>query len=215
MPCSSRPSRFIASRRTEMTPLGGKIACVSSWDAKDRQAYTFRRSSGIDPDLLSELTDRFGTIDRPGAAAQGCEILPGPAWIEQDVDVLIPAALENQITAANAARIHRRVLAIVEAANGPMTAEANEVLENRGVLIIPDIIANAGGVTCSYFEQVQGHTNYYWSREEVLHKLDTRMSAAFHEVHERANTEGVSLRDAAHLIAIDRVARACRTRGWV
>jgi glutamate dehydrogenase (NAD(P)+) len=81
--------------------------------------------------------------------------------------------------------------------------------------VIPDILANAGGVTCSYFEQVQGQSNYYWSRQEVLQKLDTWMTAAFREVHEKAEHDQVSLRDAAYVIAIDRVARACRQRGWV
>jgi glutamate dehydrogenase (NAD(P)+) len=202
-----------AARR--FAALGGTIVAVSSWDANDRQAYTFRKLSGIDPDELSELTDRFGTIDRAAAAARGYEVLPGSAWIEQEVDLLIPAALEKQITAANARRVHGRVRVIVEAANGPTTAEANQLLEDRGLLLIPDIVANAGGVTCSYFEQVQGHSNYYWSREDVLQKLDAWMADAFRDVHDRAEREQLSLRDAAHLIAVDRVAHACRERGWV
>jgi glutamate dehydrogenase (NAD(P)+) len=202
-----------AARR--FVQLGGAVIAVSSWDQEKGQAYTFRKSSGIDSDKLAQVVDRFGTIDRAGAAELGYEILPGAAWLEQDVDVLIPAALENQITAANAPRVHGRVCVIVEAANGPMTADAHQLLEDRGVLIVPDIVANAGGVTCSYFEQVQGHSNYYWSREEVLEKVDSWMTAAFRDVHDRAESEQVSLRDAAYLIAIDRVAQACRERGWV
>jgi glutamate dehydrogenase (NAD(P)+) len=194
---------------------GGTIIAVSSWDGEDRRAYTFRKANGIDPDALSELTDRFGTIDRTAAAQRGYEVLPGPAWIEQEVDVLIPAALENEITAANAARIHGRVRIVAEAANGPTTADASRLLEERGVVVIPDIVANAGGVTCSYFEQVQGQTNYYWEREDVLQKLDARLTTAFAAVHERAEREDVPLRDAAYLIAVERVARASRERGWV
>jgi glutamate dehydrogenase (NAD(P)+) len=82
-------------------------------------------------------------------------------------------------------------------------------------VVIPDIVANAGGVTCSYFEQVQGQANYYWDREDVLQKVDSRMTTAFASVHERAEREQVSLRDAAYLIAVERVAHACRERGWV
>jgi glutamate dehydrogenase len=123
--------------------------------------------------------------------------------------------MESQITVANAPRVHGRVRMVVEAANGPMTAEANRILDDRGVLVVPDILANAGGVTCSYFEQVQGQSNYYWDRHEVLGKLDSWMTSAFAEVHDRADREQVSLRDAAYLIAVERVARACRDRGWV
>jgi glutamate dehydrogenase len=199
--------RFVAA--------GGTVIAVSSWDAEDRQAYTFRKLSGVDPHALAQLTDRFGTINRSRAAEQGFDVLPGSAWIEQDVDVLVPAALENQITTANALRIHGRVRVIAEAANGPTTLEASRLLEERGILIIPDIVANAGGVTCSYFEQVQGQANYYWDAHDVLQKVDSRMTAAFAAVHERAEREQVSLRDAAYLIAVERVAHACRERGWV
>jgi glutamate dehydrogenase len=195
--------------------LGGMVTTVSSWDVEERKAYAFRKSSGIDPDALARLTDRFGTIDRIAAAERGYEVLPGSAWIEQAVDVLVPAAMENQITPANAPRIHGQVRVVLEAANGPMTAEASDVLEDRGVLVIPDILANAGGVTCSYFEQVQGNANYYWSGDEVLRKVDAWMTNAFRAVHDRAEQDQVSLRDAAYLIAIDRVAQACHERGWV
>jgi glutamate dehydrogenase/leucine dehydrogenase len=184
-------------------------------DGPQSGPYTLRKPSGIDPHELTELTDRFGTIDRARAAEHGYEVLPGATWLEQDVDVLIPAAMENQITAANAPRIHGRVRVIAEGANGPTTSEANRLLEDRGVLIIPDILANAGGVTCSFFEQVQGQSNYYLDAREVLQDVDSRMTAAFREVHERAEREQLSLRDAAYLIAVERVAHACRERGWV
>jgi len=194
---------------------GGRVVAVSSWDARERQAFTFGKRSGIDPDALVRLTDAYGSIDKTAAAIEGYEVLPGSAWIDQEADILIPAALENQITARNVSRIHGRVHTVIEAANGPMTADATRQLEDRGVAVIPDILANAGGVTCSYFEQVQGQSNYYWSRDEVLQRLDASMTGAFREVQARAEQDRVSLRDAAYAIAVDRVARACRQRGWV
>ncbi len=195
--------------------VGGKVPGSTSWDADTRRAYTFRKRTGIDPDELSELTDGFGTVNRSAAGERDYEVLSGSAWIEQDVDVLVPAALENQITTSNAPRIHGRVRVVAEAANGPTTADASRLLERRGVVVVLDIVANAGGVTCSYFEQVQGQSNYYWNREDVLQKVDSRMTAAFNAVHERADRERLSLREAAYLIAVERVARACRERGWV
>ena len=141
--------------------------------------------------------------------------MPGSSWIEQDVDVLIPAAFEEQITAASTARVHGRVKLIVEAANGPTTGDAGRILEDRGIVIVPDVLANAGGVTCSYFEQVQGNTNYYWDRADVLGKLDAWLTRAFDDVSGMAEHESIALRDAAYLIAVDRTARACVERGWV
>ena len=199
--------RFVAS--------GGVVIAVSSWDADERRAFTFRKAGGVDPDQLAQITDRFGTISRTVAADHGYEVLPGAAWLEQAVDVLIPAALEAQITTANAGRIHGGVRIVIEAANAPTTADASRLLEGRGMLVVPDIVANAGGVTCSYFEQVQGHTNYYWDRADVLNQVDSRMRTAFREVHERAEREQMPLRDAAYVTAVDRVAHACRERGWV
>jgi glutamate dehydrogenase len=194
---------------------GGVVTAVSSWDADERRAFTFRKAGGADPGELSQITDRFGTISRTVAADHGYEVLPGGAWLEQPVDVLIPAALEAQITTENAGRIHGGVRVIVEAANAPTTADASRLLEGRGVLVVPDIVANAGGVTCSYFEQVQGHTNYYWDRADVLARVDSRMRTAFRDVHDRAERDQMPLRDAAYVTAVDRVARACRERGWV
>lgn len=101
------------------------------------------------------------------------------------------------------------------AANAPTTADASRLLEDRGLVVIPDIVANAGGVTCSYFEQVQGQTNHYWDRADVLGKVDSLLQKTFGDVYERAERARMSLRDAAYLIAVDRVARACRERGWV
>jgi glutamate dehydrogenase len=121
----------------------------------------------------------------------------------------------EQFAASNAPRIHGRVPFIAEAANGPATSEAGRLLEEGGILIIPDTVATAGRVTCSYFEQVKGQANYYWDRQEVMQKVDSRMTAAFADVHERAEREQLSLRDRAYLIAVERVAYACRERGRV
>ncbi len=194
---------------------GGTPVCVACWDQHDQTSYTFRRMSGIDPDELVAITDKFGTIDKDKARKAGYEVLPGEAWIEQDVDLLVPAALENQVTGANALKIHKNVKIVAEGANGPTTPEADAVIRERGIFMIPDFLCNAGGVTCSYFEQVQCNMNYFWTREEVLTRLDEKMTAGFKAVSELARRKKVYMRDAAYMIAIARVADACRLRGWV
>jgi glutamate dehydrogenase len=195
--------------------MGGKVICVSSWDQNDQTSYTFRLAGGIDVDALLGITDRFGGIDKDKVKKLGYEVLPGTAWIEQNVDILMPAALENQITGENVGRIQPKVRVIVEGANGPTAPEADAVIKDRGIFIIPDFLANAGGVTCSYFEQVQSNMNFYWEKDEVLNKLDVKMTSAFHSVYELAKKNKFYMRDAAYVIAISRVARACKDRGWV
>ncbi|HOF82859.1 MAG: Glu/Leu/Phe/Val dehydrogenase [Acidobacteriota bacterium] len=194
---------------------GGKPICVACWDQADQTSYTFRRESGIDPDELVAITDKFGTIDKAKARQAGYEILPGDAWIEQEADLLVPAALENQITAANVGKIHKRVRIIAEAANGPTTPDADAEIIKRGIFVIPDFLCNAGGVTCSYFEQVQCNMNYFWPQDEVLSKLDEKMTVAFKAVSELARKKNIYMRDAAYLIAVTRVAEASHKRGWV
>jgi len=194
---------------------GGTPICVACWDQEDQTSYTFLRKSGIDPDELVAMTDKFGTVSKDKARKAGYEILRGDAWIEQEADLLVPAALENQVTGANAPKIHKRVKLIAEGANGPTTMEADAVIRGRGIFLIPDFLCNAGGVTCSYFEQVQSNMNHYWSREEVLSQLDHKMTAGFKAVCELAGKKNVYMRDAAYMIAISRVADACRLRGWV
>jgi glutamate dehydrogenase (NAD(P)+) len=194
--------------------LGGTVTCVSCWDQKARESFAYRRDSGVDLPELQGITDAFGGIDQDKARELGYEVLPGDAWLAQDVDILIPAALENQISADTVGDIPPRVRIIAEGANGPTSPEADAVLEDRGVYVIPDLLANAGGVTCSYFEQVQSNMNYYWTREEVLGKLDLKMTEAFIAVSELARSRSLSMRQAAYVIAVDRVARACRDRGW-
>jgi glutamate dehydrogenase len=194
---------------------GGKAVCVSCWDQKDGKAYTFIKKSGIDLDQLLGITDKFGGIDRAKATAFGYTVEDGDAWLRQDVDVLVPGALENQINAKTVDQISARVKIVAEGANGPTTPEADEVLKRRNIFVIPDFLANAGGVTCSYFEQVQGNMNYYWTKEEVLSKLDNIMTSAFHAVYDLATRKKLFMRDAAYMIAVSRVADACRARGWV
>jgi len=197
------------------TRMGGKVVCVSSWDQNDQASYAFRKPQGINLEELQRITDRFGGIDKGKASEIGYEVLPGHAWLEQDVDILIPAALENQITGQTVLKIHPNVKLVVEGANGPTTPEADAVLKERGVFVVPDFLANAGGVTCSYFEQVQSNMNFYWEKEEVLRRVDEKMTSAFHSVHELAKKNKLYMRDAAYVIAINRVAQACKDRGWV
>ena len=197
------------------TQYGGKAIAVSCWDNKEQKSYTYRKLDGIKKTDLMAITNRFGEIDRQKAQDMGFDILPGDAWIEQDVDILVPAAIENQVNAATVNKIHSSVKLIVEGANGPTTPEADEVIKAKGILMIPDFLANAGGVTCSYFEQVQCNMNYYWTKEEVLTKLDEKMTAAYHAVSELARSKKVYMRDAAYMISISRVAEAVKMRGWV
>jgi len=129
--------------------------------------------------------------------------------------VLIPAALEGQINAESVHKISPRVKIIAEGANGPTTPEADEVIRQRGIFLIPDFLCNAGGVTVSYFESVQNDMNFYWPKEEVLSKLDQKMTAAFEAVLELAEKEKVYMRDAAYMVAINRVVKAMELRGWI
>jgi len=195
--------------------IGGHVTCVSCWDQADQKSYAFRKASGVNVDELLGITDRFGGIDKVKAEKLGYERLPGSAWIEEDVEILFPCAMENQITGENVNKIKPRVKIIAEGANGPTTPDADKVIEARGIFLIPDFLANAGGVTCSYFEQVQSNMNYFWEKDEVLGKLDLKMTAAFHAVSDLARKRKIYMRDAAYVIAVDRVVQACRDRGWL
>ena len=197
------------------TRMGGKVVCVSSWNQAEQKSVAYQKATGVELEQLRSITDRFGGIDPAKAKELGYEILPGEAWLDRDVDILIPAAIENQITGANVEKIKARVKVIVEGANGPTTPEADEVLSKRGIFVIPDFLANAGGVTCSYFEQVQCNMNYFWDRDDVLQKLDAKMTAAYRSVSDLARKRKLYMRDAAYMVAVNRVAAACRDRGWV
>ena len=195
--------------------LGGTVVAVSCWDNGTKQSFTVRKKDGLDMAMLIDITNSYGTIDREKALAAGCEVLPGDDWISQDVDILIPAAMENQITADNAGRISKQVRIIAEGANGPTTPDADEAIKERGIFVIPDFLANAGGVTCSYFEQVQSNTNFFWEKEEVLRRLDSQLTSAYRALYDLALKRKMYMRDAAYVIAINRVVQAVKMRGWI
>ena len=197
------------------TQIGGRVICVSSWDPGEGLPVTYCKRDGIELRELRRASDRLGNIDPAQAKKLGYEILDGGAWLAQDVEILIPAALEHQITAQNVDSISDRVRIVAEGANGPTTPDAEKDIIARGIFVIPDILANAGGVTCSYFEQVQSNMNYYWPLSEVLSKLDRTLTNAFVAVSDLAGSKGLTMRDAALVIAIDRVATQCRERGWL
>jgi glutamate dehydrogenase (NAD(P)+) len=195
--------------------LGGEVVAVSCWDAQEECAYTFSRPQGLNPRFLQSITDRYGTVDRREAERAGYVVEPGDAWLAKDVDVLIPAAVEGVFTRDTVQHISDRVKVLAEAANGPTTQGADRVLARKGVFVIPDILCNAGGVICSYFEGVQNEANYYWSLNEVRDKLARKMTAAFDQVLDVAMRRGVSMRSAAYMIACERVVRTMHERGWV
>ncbi len=195
--------------------LGGKVVAVSCYDRHDKTAHTFFKPDGLDARFLQSITDQYGTIDKAKAQAAGCVIEPGDAWLSKDVDVLIPAALEGQLTAETADQVSRQVKIVAEGANGPTTPEADAIFQKRGLFLIPDFLCNAGGVTVSYFESVQSDANYYWEHEAVLRRLDQKMTAAFQGVSQMARERDVYMRDAAYMVAIDRVVKAMELRGWV
>lgn len=195
--------------------MGGKVIAISCWDNHDKKSYTFRKLSGLDIEQMALIKDSFGTIDKQKAQELGCERLDGDEWIAQDVDIILPCALENQLTPVSFAKISNQVKVICEGANGPTTPDCDELIKARNIYLVPDFLCNAGGVTCSYFEQVQCNMNYFWSKEEVLEKLDFKMTSAFQAVHKLAQDKGLYMRDAAYVIAINRVAEATKLRGWI
>ena len=195
--------------------LGGAVLAVSCWDRLDNTSYTFAKKDGIDPAFLQSITDVYGAIDKAKARQAGYAIEPGEAWLSKEVDVLIPAAIEGQITGESVGQIHRSVRLVAEGANGPTTPDADEILNKNRLFVIPDFLCNAGGVTVSYFESVQNDMNYYWSRDEVLQRLDEKMRSAFQGVLDTSISQKVPMRDAAYMVAIDRVVHAMQFRGWL
>jgi glutamate dehydrogenase len=164
---------------------------------------------GIDPIEAAKHKEETGSVK----GFTGCEEISNKELLTMDVDILVPAALENQITEKNADDIKARMIA--EAANGPTTPEADEILFQKQIMIIPDILANAGGVTVSYFEWVQNLANYYWSKEEVDRKLEDIMVDAFEKVYKTHEEMGVNMRVSAFIVAIKRLTEAMEARGWV
>ena len=195
--------------------LGGTVVAVSSWDRLDNTSYTFYKKSGIDAVFLQSITDIYGSIDKEKAKSAGYSVEPGEAWLAKEVDVLIPSAIEAQITAESVGSISTKVKIVAEGANGPTTPDADKVFKERNVFVIPDFLCNSGGVTVSYFEGVQNDMNFYWSRDEVLSRLDDKITEAFKAVLDVAEGQKVYMRDAAYIVAIDRVVRAMQFRGWL
>jgi glutamate dehydrogenase (NAD(P)+) len=171
----------------------------------------YYRGSGLDIASMRTFTDRHSFRLLEGYEAPGVERISGAELLELDCDVLVPAALEGQITGRNAARIGAKL--IVEGANGPVTPDADQILRERGVTIVPDILANAGGVIVSYFEWVQGLQEFFWDEHDVNEKLERIIVGAFDQVWAMAEARKLDLRTAAYLLAVQRVADAIETRG--
>ena len=193
--------RFAHKLISEM--FGSKVVAVS--DSKGG----IYDSDGLDLEaVVAHKSSTRSVIDFAGA-----KNISNAELLELDVDILVPAAMENQIGDWNAGSIQATIVA--ELANGPTTPEADEILYKNGVYVIPDFLCNAGGVTVSYFEQVQNAYNFYWEADEVYERLDKKMTAAFHAVHNAAQKYKVNNRMGAYAVAVARVAEAAKLRGWV
>ncbi|MGC9467036.1 MAG: Glu/Leu/Phe/Val family dehydrogenase [Anaerolineae bacterium] len=193
--------RFAASLGQAL--LGLRVVAVS-----DSQGGIYN-ATGLDPEAVDRHKQRTGSV----VGYPEAEAITNEALLELDVDVLAPAALENQITADNAMDIKAKIVA--ELANGPTTPTADDILYERNVYVIPDFLCNAGGVTVSYFEQVQNAYRFYWNEKRVHELLDELMTTAFHAVVDAAMDYHVHNRMAAYVVAVGRVAEACKLRGWV
>jgi len=184
-----------------LTDIGAKVVAVTDWKGGVYNA------KGLDIKKLIAHTQQHKTV----AGFPGSETLDGAKVFGLDVDILIPAALENQITAANAGEIKAKIIA--EGANGPTTPDAHMALHQRGVFVIPDILANAGGVTTSYFEWVQDRHGYFWEEAEVNERLERKMVDAFNAVFDMAQKYKTDMRTAAYIVAISKVATVTKMRG--
>ena len=165
------------------------------------------REKGLDPEAITRHVREAGTV----AGYERADTITNEELLELECDVLVPAAIEGVVTVKNADRVNAKV--VCEAANGPITFEGDKVLSDRGIFVVPDILANSGGVTVSYFEWVQDIQAYFWSEEEVNDRLRMIMEKAFESVYELAMEKGLSMRQAAHWIGVGRVSEAHQTRG--
>ncbi|RBW67265.1 Glu/Leu/Phe/Val family dehydrogenase, partial [Bacillus taeanensis] len=163
---------------------------------------------GLDIDYLLDRRDSFGTVTNLFA-----NTITNQELLEKECDILVPAAISNQITRENADRIQAEI--VVEAANGPTTLEATSILAERNVLLVPDVLASSGGVTVSYFEWVQNNQGYYWTEEEVAQKLRHKIVDSFDNVFSTAQRHQIDMRLAAYMVGIRKMAEASRFRGWV
>lgn len=185
-----------------MHDMGAKVIGIS--DA----GGALHDPNGLDIDYLLDRRDSFGMVTNLFK-----NTISNQDLLELDCDILVPAAISNQITASNAHNIKASI--IVEAANGPTTLEATKILTERGILLVPDVLASSGGVTVSYFEWVQNNQGYYWSEEEVNEKLRKNLVQAFNNVYNAAEQRKVNMRLAAYMVGIRRMAEASHFRGWV
>ncbi|AST97912.1 Glu/Leu/Phe/Val family dehydrogenase [Shouchella clausii] len=163
---------------------------------------------GLDIDYLLDRRDSFGTVTNLFK-----DTITNEELLEKECDILVPAAIENQITSHNAGKLKAAI--VVEAANGPTTLEATQILAERSILLVPDVLASAGGVTVSYFEWVQNNQGYYWTDEEVEGRLRTVLTEAFNNIYNLALRRKVDMRLAAYMVGVRRMAEASRFRGWV
>jgi len=182
---------------------GGKLVAVS-----DSKGGVYNES-GINPKDIVGHKLKTGSVD----GFPGTNPISDEELLELDVDIFYPAALENVITERNASAIKAKI--ICELANGPTTPEADVILQEKGIHVIPDFLANAGGVTVSYFEQVQNTYNYYWTLNDIHKQLDDKMTTAYHSVYKMHKEKNVHMRLAAYMVAVSRVAEAVKLRGWV
>jgi glutamate dehydrogenase (NAD(P)+) len=183
--------------------MGARVVAIS--DSK----CAVHDPAGIDIKKAIEWKENKGTLEGFGKTV----CITNKQLLELDVDILVPAALENQLTKDNANNIKAKIIA--EGANGPTTPEADKVFEKKGILVLPDFLCNAGGVTVSYFEWVQGNDGYYWNEEEINGRLDKVMTKAFSNVIKKMESEKISMRTAAYIVAVQRVVDAMKLRGWV
>ncbi|MFI5340515.1 MAG: Glu/Leu/Phe/Val dehydrogenase [Candidatus Methylomirabilales bacterium] len=188
--------------------LGHEILGLNLVAASDSKGGVYN-PKGLDARKVVDYKLKTGSLQ----GFPGADPISNEALLELDVTVLFPAALENVIIPTNAARLKCKISC--ELANGPTTPEADDILFDKGIFVLPDFLANAGGVTVSYFEQVQNTYNFYWPLAEVQQRLDEKMTRAFHGVHQMYEREKVNMRQAAYLVAVARVAEACKLRGWV
>ena len=185
-----------------MHDAGAKVVGVSD-------AYgALHDPEGLDIDYLLDRRDSFGTVTKLFK-----NTITNQELLELDCDILVPAAIENQITEENANNIKAKI--VVEAANGPTTIEGTEILTNRGILLVPDVLASAGGVTVSYFEWVQNNQGYYWTEEEVDEKLEKILIKSFDNIYNLSQNRRVDMRLAAYMIGVRKMAEASRFRGWI
>ncbi|WP_335870372.1 Glu/Leu/Phe/Val family dehydrogenase [Bacillus sp. 2205SS5-2] len=185
-----------------MYDAGAKVVGIS-----DAHAALYD-PNGLDIDYLLDRRDSFGTVTTLFE-----NTISNKELLELECDILVPAAVSNQITAENVHRIQAPI--VVEAANGPTTFEATKILSDRGILLVPDVLASAGGVTVSYFEWVQNNQGYYWTEEEVNEKLKVKLVEAFNNVYETATNRRINMRLAAYMVGARKMAEASRFRGWV